>query len=52
MEPADVFAALKGLVRRELVQCKDAIRRDDKRRALTELDDAIRKIQQIIDGMV
>ena len=52
MEQAEVFATLRSIVRNELLECREAIGRDDKRRALTELDDALRKLQQLINAMV
>ena len=52
MEQSEVFAALRGIVRSELLECQEAIQRDDKLRALTELNEALRKIRQLIDKMI
>ena len=47
MSVSNIVSVIEGVIRNELDDCERAIKRNDSRRALSELDDAIRKLKRI-----
>jgi hypothetical protein len=47
MEKNEISYAIRRLLRRELDDCERAIKNDDKRRALSELEDAMKKLKRL-----
>jgi hypothetical protein len=47
MEENEISYAIRRLLRRQLDYCERAIKNDDKRRALSELEDAMKKLKRL-----
>jgi hypothetical protein len=48
---ASLAAEIRRVIRNELDDCERAIKSDDDKRALNELDDAIRKLKRIANQL-
>lgn len=51
MTPAEAVAEIRRVLRRELDDCERAIRDEDPERALSELDDAVRRLKRIANSL-
>lgn len=51
MEKAEAAEAIRRVLRNELDDCERAIKANDDRRALSELDDAMTKLKRIMNAL-